>query len=80
MFFLYRLLTYLVLIVSPLIIFYRLIIGKEDSKRYLEKFSLNSYERPKGNLIWFHGSSVGEVLSVIPIIKELEKHKKMENI
>lgn len=80
MFFLYRLLTYLVLIVSPLIIFYRLIIGKEDSKRYLEKFSLNSYERPKGNLIWFHGSSVGEVLSVIPIIKELEKHKKIKKI
>ena len=80
MFFLYRLLTYLVLIVSPLIIFYRLIIGKEDSKRYLEKFSLNSYDRPKGNLIWFHGSSVGEVLSIIPIIKELEKHKKIKKI
>tara|TARA_S200000501_G_scaffold378234_1_gene439866 strand:+ start:1522 stop:2775 length:1254 start_codon:yes stop_codon:yes gene_type:complete len=80
MLFLYRLLIYTVLIISPLIIFFRIIKGKEDSKRYLEKFSIKNYKRPGGNLIWFHGSSVGEVLSIIPVIKKLEKSKKINKI
>ncbi len=80
MLFLYRLLVYVILAISPLIIFFRLIKGKEDSKRYLEKFSVKNRKRPKGNLIWFHGSSVGEVLSIIPVIKELEKSKKINRI
>ena len=80
MLFLYRVLIYLILLISPLIVFLRLIKGKEDSKRYLEKFGIKKRKRPKGNLIWFHGSSVGEVLSIIPVIKELEKSKKINNI
>ena len=31
-------------------------------------------------MIWFHGSSVGEVLSIIPLIQELEKEKKIDQI
>jgi 3-deoxy-D-manno-octulosonic-acid transferase len=29
------------------------------------------------NLIWFHGASVGEIMSIIPIIKKYEKIKKL---
>ena len=80
MLFLYKLFIYLILLISPLIVFFRLIKKKEDKKRYLEKFALKKHRRPKGNIIWFHGSSVGEVLSVIPIIKKLENSKKIDKI
>ena len=46
----------------------------------MEKFSISSLNRNKGKLIWFHGSSVGEILSVMPIIEKLEKNKKISQI
>jgi len=58
MFFLYQILITILLIFSPLIIFFRILKKKEDKKRYKEKFCFPSKERISGNLIWFHGSSV----------------------
>ena len=37
-------------------------------------------DRGRGKLIWFHCSSVGEFLSVIPLIAELEKMKNIKKI
>ena len=71
----YNFLVYIVIIFSPLIIIYRIIKKKESPKRFLEKFSINKKERKKGKLVWFHCSSVGEFLSVIPLIQEYEKIK-----
>ncbi len=56
-----------------MIIIYRLLKNKEDKSRFIEKFSIATKKRRNGNLIWFHGASVGEILSVIPIIKNYEK-------
>ena len=75
MFFLYQILLILLLLVSPIIIFFRILKNKEDKKRFLEKFSISSKNRKKGNLVWFHGASVGELLSVVPLIKIYEKKK-----
>ena len=80
MFFLYQIIVSILLILSPIIIFFRTIKNKEDKNRFKEKFSLINIKRKKGNLIWFHGASVGEIMSVIPLIKYYEKKKSIDQI
>ena len=80
MFFLYQILILILLILSPIIISFRILKKKEDAKRFKEKFCIPSKKRVAGNLIWFHGSSVGELLSVIPLIHQLEKNKHINQI
>ena len=76
----YNFLVYIVIILSPLILIYRIIKKKENPERFLEKFSINKKKRKKGKLIWFHCSSVGELLSIVPLIKEFEKTKSIKQI
>ena len=80
MFFLYQIIVSIIILITPLILIYRLIKNKEDKKRFIEKFSFFSKKRTKGKLIWFHGASVGEILSVIPVIKKYEKDKSVNQI
>ena len=80
MFIIYRLLVNLILILSPFIIIFRLIKKKEDKKRFKEKFCIFTKRRGKGKIIWFHGASVGEILSIVPIVQKLEKNKSIDKI
>ena len=80
MFFLYQIILSLILLISPIIIIFRISKNKEDKKRFKEKFSISSKKRAVGKLIWFHGASVGEILSIIPIIKYYEKNKLVNQI
>ena len=68
---LYRGLT---LLSGPLIGLYlrlRLARGKEDKARLGERFGRPGLPRPDGPLIWVHGASMGESLSVLPLLERL---------
>ena len=80
MFFVYKILINIIFFCSPLILIVRLIRKKEDPKRFKEKLGLFEKKRKKGNLIWFHGASVGEIQSIIPLIEKFEKNKSINQI
>ena len=79
MYFFYNILVNLAIIISPIIIIYRILKGKEDPKRIGEKFCIYSKKKSNKN-IWIHAASVGELMSIIPVVRKLEKNKKIKNI
>ena len=66
----YRILTTILYPFLILFIYYRVLIKKEDPKRFKEKiftshFKIVKYRESK--LIWFHAASIGELKSIIPV-------------
>ena len=80
MFFFYQIIISLILILSPIILIYRIFNNKEDKRRFKEKISIPTKIRSNGRLIWFHGASVGELMSIIPLLKKYEKEKSIHQI
>ena len=76
----YKILINFVFFFSPIIIIFRIFKGKEDTSRFKEKIGFFSKKRNKGKLIWFHGASVGEIQSIIPLIEKFEKNKEIKQI
>ena len=72
----YRYLTYFFFPLFVILIYFRSVFNKEDKIRFKEKiFSshFKPYNDKKKRLIWFHAASIGECLSIIPLIDELNK-------
>ena len=79
MYFLYNILGIIFFLISPFILFLRLINGKEDWRRILEKYAYYNLKKTD-TTVWFHGASVGEIMSILPLINKFEKDKSIKKI
>ena len=76
----YRLITTLI---RPFIVFYiliRILKGKEDRLRVTERYGTSDIKRKDGKVIWFHAASIGESLSILPLLKKLNSDKSIDQI
>ena len=67
---------YASLLASPVIgawLVWRRSRGKEDEARFGERLGRPSLPRPDGRLVWMHGASVGESLSLLPLVARLRE-------
>jgi len=80
MYFWYRVLAYLFFPLSPIYLYFRKFRKKEDLIRYKEKLSQINRSRGDGFLIWIHVASVGEAMSVLSLIDNCIKEKKINKI
>ena len=80
MIYIYRFLLNIIFIFSPFIILFRLLKKKEHPKRFWEKFCFFSKKKINGKILWFHGASVGELQSIVPLLEKLVKNKKIKKI
>lgn len=49
--------------------------GKEDPARIGERLGQASVQRPEGDLVWLHGVSVGESVSLLPLISRIRAER-----
>ena len=80
MHFWYKFFTYLFYPIAPIYLYFRTLNKKEHPVRFKEKLSKISTSRDKGFLIWFHVASVGEAMSILPLIENCIKEKKINII
>ena len=79
MYFIYGIFSNILFLLSPIIFIFRILKKKEDFDRFQEKYciySKNNFQKT----IWFHAVSIGELMSIIPVINKLEKNKKVKKI
>ena len=66
---LYRICTIFILCILPLVLIYRLIKKKENYVSIKQKLCFKPKKITKERLIWFHGASVGELQSIVPLLE-----------
>jgi len=69
MLFFYKVLTVVLYPFLIILTFLRTFVGKEDSNRFKEKLFFQKKEVISDKLIWFHTASIGEINSIIPVVR-----------
>ena len=77
MYYWYKLITYLFYPFAPLYLYFRKLKEKEDNTSFKEKLTITDSQRNSGFLIWFHVASVGEAMSILPIIEAFIQDQKV---
>ena len=67
----YRVLTAMAVPAADVVLNYRLKRGKELADRLPERRGQSSIARPDGPLVWLHSASVGEMLSILPLVERI---------
>ena len=78
-----RLYLFLSFLLDPIYFIYQVISvlrGREDPKRFWERWVTKQTKRPLGKLIWLHAASVGESLSLLPLIEKIVADNPKINI
>jgi len=65
---------------APALLRRRARAGKEDPARLGERLGRSETPRPDGPLVWLHGVSVGESLSLLPLIAALRERRPGLNL
>ena len=67
----YRLLSAALVPLAPALLSHRLRRGKEHPARLKERYGHSEIRRPPGPLVWIHCASVGELLTVVPLVGQI---------
>ena len=80
-FYIYRVVTWLIGPLTSILFRLRKRMGREDGFRKFERRGYAGMARPKGLLVWVHVASVGEMITVLPLIRKLlESHPAAQTL
>lgn len=79
MYLIYRIFTVLFFPILIIFIFLRIFLNKENNSSFSEKVLSTTLENKINNkLIWFHGASIGEMISILPVVNFVLNKKKTD--